>query len=69
MTKKSLAPYLGQTLSVLSRTSGVAPTRLRAVGFLQQQLREGRPRGADGAKSGPRPAATARDAARDADRG
>jgi len=40
MAKRHLTPYLDQALTVLNRTAGVAPARIRALGFLKQQMRE-----------------------------
>lgn len=51
MAKKIVAPYLDQAMSVLNRTTGVGSSRVRALGFLRQRLREGTrsaPMGNDG---------------------
>ena len=40
MSKRAQTPYLDQALAVLNRTAGVAPARVRALGFLREKLNE-----------------------------
>jgi len=40
MSKRAQTPYLDQALAVLNRTAGVAPARVRALGFLREKLTE-----------------------------
>jgi len=40
MSKRTQTPYLDQALAVLNRTAGVAPGRVRALGFLREKLNE-----------------------------
>ena len=68
MANKNANPYLTQALSVLTRTTGVAPSRVRALGFLQHKLREGQ-RDAAAAARRPREDGPARDGAGQSDRG
>jgi hypothetical protein len=69
MAKKSLNPYLDQTLSVLNRAAGVAPSRIRAVGFLRQKLRKGLAVGSAAGAFGPRPRVPTVITSRQGDRG
>jgi hypothetical protein len=40
MSKRTQTPYLDQALAVHNRTAGVAPARVRALGFLREKLNE-----------------------------
>lgn len=61
MAEKILSPYLSQTLAVLNRTVGVAPSRVRAIGFLRNKLQERHRDRSAGDRSKERPLTPARD--------
>jgi hypothetical protein len=64
MVEKNLTPYLSQALSILNRTAGVAPSRIRATGFLRHKLQQRHRDRSAGDISEERPQTSARDGIR-----
>jgi hypothetical protein len=64
MVEKNFIPYLSQALSILNRTAGVAPSHIRATGFLRHKLQEQRRDRSAGDRSEERPQTSARDGIR-----